>query len=98
MLAGHRLGRLGITAEDGTALGGADMDTNESVSQAYCLLLSSCISKDAGVGLVLSLTSAERQEYRRLGFAHLYGFDWPHGKNPVQSLFQDCTEQTIVLV
>ena len=67
ILAGHQLERLAITAEDGTALCGADMDTNESVSQAYCLLLSSCISEDAGVGLVLPLTSAERQEYRRLG-------------------------------
>jgi hypothetical protein len=95
-LAGYRFER--ITSEDGTELGSANMDTNEPVSQAYCLLLSSEPRVNCGFGLVLSLSSAERQEYRRLGFAHLYCFYSPISKNPVQSLFQDCAEQTIVLV
>jgi hypothetical protein len=98
ILACDLFGRSDITSEDGTALGDAVMDTNEPVLQAYCLLLSSPTSVDSGVGLVLSLNSAERQEYRRLGFARLYGFGWPRPRNPVQSLFQDCTEQNIVLV
>lgn len=86
-------------AEGGTEMGYGTMDTSYSFSQAYCLLLSSYSNEGHGVGLVLSLTSVEKQEYKRLGIVQLSSPLRRGGeREPVQSLFQECTEQTIVLI